>query len=42
MKAFLLAMVAIAGISYGANYYLMEEGGFSAQDTTSGAAVRLD
>jgi len=42
MKAFLAALVAIGVISYGANWYLMNEAGFSAQDQGSGNAVRLD
>jgi hypothetical protein len=41
MKPMLLAFVAMALISVGASYTLHEMG-FSAQDRTSGAAVRLD
>lgn len=41
MKAMLGAFVAIAVIAVGSNVVL-NEAGFSAQDRTSGAAVRLD
>lgn len=42
MKAFILALVALAAISYGANYALMTQGGFSAAERNTGSAVRLD
>jgi hypothetical protein len=41
MKAMLTAFVAIAVISVG-SYFILGEAGFSAQERTSGAAVRLD
>jgi len=41
MKAMLSAFVAIAVIAVGSNM-ILSEAGFSAQDRTSGAAVRLD
>jgi sensor domain CHASE-containing protein len=41
MKAMLLAFAAMAVISVGASYTLHEMG-FSAQERTSGEAVRID
>ena len=41
MKAMLTAFVAIAVIAVGSNLVL-SKAGFSAQDRTSGAAVRLN
>lgn len=42
MKAFFLAMVAMAVISVGADFALTEYAGFSSADQASGADVRLD
>jgi len=41
VKAFLLALVAIAGISYGADYLLHKELRFSTADKASSDSVRL-
>ncbi len=41
MKAMLVAFVAIAVIAVGANM-ILGNAGFSAQEQTAGAAVRLD
>lgn len=41
MKAMLLAFVALVAISVGSNQILMQIG-FSSQDRTAGADVRLD
>ncbi|MGC1504457.1 MAG: hypothetical protein WA782_10000 [Sulfitobacter sp.] len=40
MKAMLLAFLAVAIISVGANL-ILEQAGFSSQDRTAGPAVRL-
>jgi predicted secreted protein len=41
MKAMLLAFVALAVISVGSNL-ILQQVGFSSQDRTAGADVRLD